>query len=109
MSSHPLGHPRPGAQFVDVRQAPISPTDVGLPIDGPARSCRVCGCTEFDACIDRNGVPCHWIEWNLCSRCATTSRSPVRVLIVAALLIVLQLALVLLAALSYAPAPGEIG
>lgn len=28
--------------------------------------CRVCGCTELDAC--RGG--CRWVEENLCSRCA---------------------------------------
>jgi hypothetical protein len=34
--------------------------------------CRVCGCTEFDCrqCIEAQGFPCHWVESDLCSRCA---------------------------------------
>ncbi len=31
--------------------------------------CRVCGCTEFDACITEGMVPCHWVEPDLCSAC----------------------------------------
>ena len=34
------------------------------------RSCRGCGCTEARACVDTDGVPCHWVEWDLCSVCA---------------------------------------
>ena len=36
------------------------------------RKCRVCGCTNDDCiqCIRATGAPCHWVEWNLCSRCA---------------------------------------
>lgn len=34
------------------------------------RKCRVCGCTENNACIDpETGWPCHWIEEDLCSAC----------------------------------------
>jgi hypothetical protein len=33
------------------------------------RKCRVCGCTDNRACVDENGVPCHWIEPDLCSAC----------------------------------------
>ena len=34
--------------------------------------CRVCGCTDFNCsqCIDATGKPCHWVEPDLCSRCA---------------------------------------
>lgn len=32
------------------------------------RACRVCGCTEFDACVI-NGRACHWVEEDLCSAC----------------------------------------
>jgi ParB family chromosome partitioning protein len=34
--------------------------------------CRVCGCTEEDCrqCIEATGQPCHWVEKDLCSRCA---------------------------------------
>ena len=33
------------------------------------RACRVCGCTEHDACVDLFGGPCHWVEADLCSAC----------------------------------------
>lgn len=33
------------------------------------RACRVCGCTENNACIT-DGVPCHWVGPALCSACA---------------------------------------
>ena len=33
------------------------------------RTCRVCGCTEHDACVDLFGEPCHWVEADLCSAC----------------------------------------
>lgn len=34
--------------------------------------CRECGCTENAChnCIKRVGVPCHWVESDLCSACA---------------------------------------
>lgn len=32
------------------------------------RSCRVCGCTERRACVTA-GVPCWWVEADLCSTC----------------------------------------
>ena len=34
------------------------------------QSCRVCGCTDFDACIEPDGFPCCWVERDLCSACA---------------------------------------
>ena len=35
--------------------------------------CRVCGCTDFNCsqCIDATGKRCHWVEPDLCSRCAS--------------------------------------
>jgi len=33
------------------------------------RKCRVCGCTDDNACMV-NGVVCHWVEEDLCSFCA---------------------------------------
>jgi hypothetical protein len=38
----------------------------------PARRCRECGCTDMDCsdCVERTGVPCYWIEADLCSACA---------------------------------------
>jgi len=34
------------------------------------RECRLCGCTDEDACVDAAGVPCSWTEDDLCSVCA---------------------------------------
>jgi hypothetical protein len=31
--------------------------------------CRVCGCTDEDACVDLAGQSCHWVEADLCSAC----------------------------------------
>lgn len=50
--------------------------------DGPA--CRVCGCTEHNACLEDPGqgplgIPCHWVqtkgadEGPLCSACSGTA------------------------------------
>jgi hypothetical protein len=35
--------------------------------------CRVCGCTTEDCrqCIAATGSPCHWVEHDLCSACAS--------------------------------------
>lgn len=35
------------------------------------RTCRVCGCTEFDCrqCIHKTGAPCSWVGADLCSAC----------------------------------------
>ena len=40
--------------------------------EGKAGVCRVCGCTDNDCsqCIAITGEPCHWVEADLCSRCA---------------------------------------
>lgn len=37
------------------------------------RTCRVCGCTDNDCrqCIKKTGVPCYWVEKDLCSACIT--------------------------------------
>ena len=34
------------------------------------RRCRVCGCSEFSACIEPDGWPCTWVKKDLCSACA---------------------------------------
>lgn len=36
------------------------------------RICRVCECTDGNclSCIEAQGYPCHWVEDDLCSRCA---------------------------------------
>lgn len=35
------------------------------------RKCRECGCTDLDCsqCIVRTGLPCCWVEEDLCSAC----------------------------------------
>lgn len=33
------------------------------------RRCRVCGCTQNQACVTDAG-PCHWVAPDLCSGCA---------------------------------------
>jgi hypothetical protein len=43
-----------------------------LASDSPRpRACRVCGCTDANClvCILRTGLPCHWVEEDLCSAC----------------------------------------
>lgn len=33
-------------------------------------TCRVCGCTDDNACLDGGtGPACHWVEEDLCSAC----------------------------------------
>lgn len=36
-----------------------------------SQTCRVCGCTGHDCrqCIHKTGMPCSWIEKDLCSAC----------------------------------------
>lgn len=36
--------------------------------------CRICGCTDADCsqCIAKIGHPCHWVEPDLCSACASS-------------------------------------
>jgi len=38
------------------------------------KKCRICGCTDGDCrqCIEKTGIPCHWVEDGLCSACKTT-------------------------------------
>ncbi len=35
----------------------------------PERCCRACGCTENNACICNDGLPCAWAEDDLCTAC----------------------------------------
>jgi len=38
------------------------------------KKCRVCGCTDDNRqqCVKKTGIPCHWVEEDLCSACKTT-------------------------------------
>lgn len=40
----------------------------------PVRACRVCGCCHYDACLGEDEEPCHWVDPDLCSVCATMAR-----------------------------------
>lgn len=33
--------------------------------------CRKCGCTDTTPCVDEFGMPCSWVEPDLCSACAS--------------------------------------
>lgn len=51
----------------DVPSAAEAATDC---LDDGLRECRVCGCTEYQACHDDvTGAGCHWVDVDLCSVC----------------------------------------
>ncbi len=54
-----------------IREVPASDS----PMEGePAgAACRVCGCTDEHACDTGYGIPCSWLEQDLCSNCAVFS------------------------------------
>ena len=39
-----------------------------LRLGPPPRACRVCGCTDDDACVTAAGA-CAWAEADLCTAC----------------------------------------
>jgi hypothetical protein len=41
------------------------------------RTCRVCGCTDYDCsqCVEKTGQPCYWVEEDLCSVCVKTIKA----------------------------------
>ena len=41
-----------------------------IPCTVQIQSCRECGCTDLEACVDEHGIACHWVEKDLCSKCA---------------------------------------
>lgn len=48
----------------------------GFVFDRPhEKKCRVCGCTEDNACMTE-GVPCSWVEDDLCSACKPADSPP---------------------------------
>jgi hypothetical protein len=53
-------------KLIDGRDDSAGPDDTA-----PSRTCSVCGCTDLDCrqCIEATGEPCHWVWWDLCSRC----------------------------------------
>ena len=42
-----------------------------LNTDPDKRRCKVCGCTDDNCsgCVERTGMPCFWVEEDLCSAC----------------------------------------
>lgn len=44
------------------------------------RSCRLCGCTDGDACYDGRH-PCRWVDLDLCSACAKDAAGGARRLV----------------------------
>jgi len=42
------------------------------PLPQGERECRVCGCTDRNACTSEEG-PCFWLEETLCSACAAAA------------------------------------
>lgn len=48
------------------------------PMNDPAntiRTCRQCGCTDHNACVDADGAACWWVAPDLCSACSATEIS----------------------------------
>ncbi len=43
------------------------------------RACRRCGCTQYNACVDRRLGPCWWVDEDLCSHCDIATRRMLRV------------------------------
>lgn len=53
----------------------VSLEEIESPNAGNVRACRVCGCTEGNACVDdRTRQPCHWVARDLCSACVGLER-----------------------------------
>lgn len=46
---------------------PRAPASSGRPA---TRTCRSCGCSDLDACVDAELGPCWWVAADLCSHCA---------------------------------------
>lgn len=41
-------------------------------LDVDETACRICGCTDDEACVDLDGQPCTWVDDGLCSACFAT-------------------------------------
>jgi hypothetical protein len=46
----------------------------------PIQRCRECGCTDDDCrqCVEKTGMPCHWVEPDLCSACVEEKAPAIR-------------------------------
>jgi hypothetical protein len=47
----------------------VDPKDFNPDGHGDSGICKICGCTEYDDCIDENGCTCWWEHDDLCSSC----------------------------------------
>ena len=93
--------PRPGRRGRPLSAGtPCRATGAQIYPPAPAAGrCRMCGCTDREACVTRWGMPtrgrpttnlvertrlsvprevCQWVEADLCSRCAPHERAPTR-------------------------------
>ena len=68
-------------EFVNCPRCLILMVSHGLPNDGKSelytgRRCRICGCTNLDACEDPDSIEgvCTWVEHDLCNVCAPEGR-----------------------------------
>lgn len=76
-----MGHP---VELPDPELWEAAAAMIAEPIDehdaeiSDARTCRVCGCTDWDCaeCIERTGTPCSWVEADLCSACVPVVAPP---------------------------------
>lgn len=61
--------PRTKRHAVASRLAPATMMDEVILLNAMLTHCRVCCCTEYNACEGALGG-CYWVEPDLCSRCA---------------------------------------
>ena len=60
----------------------LAAIELGAPVE-PPRLCRICACSEADACLSHQGA-CSWVKQDLCSTCFGFRLTPAdRVAIVA--------------------------
>ena len=64
--------PSPGRGDL-ARPSPAAEGASAPPVAGGGGRCRVCGCGDLTACVGADGLPCAWIEQDLCTACAGTT------------------------------------
>ena len=62
------GLPTPPIKSAEAHYAERDADDDDQPSEEPT-CCRVCGCTESNACVDDENGPCSWAEPDLCTSC----------------------------------------
>lgn len=55
------------------------------------RACRVCGCTETNACVSKRHGACWWVEEDLCSHCDMRTAGRWGVLLLVGVLVAIAL------------------